>query len=75
MCPKFEDIDLAMVESTFRSNILQMFAITKFALPHMKRGSCIINTTSVVAYAGSPALGKAFPHGSVKFITLSDRAF
>lgn len=34
----FEDIDLDNVESTFRSNILQMFAITKFALPHMKKG-------------------------------------
>ncbi|OJD11558.1 hypothetical protein AJ78_07693 [Emergomyces pasteurianus Ep9510] len=53
MCSNFEDIDLANVESTFRSNILQMFAITKYALPHMKRGSSIINTTSVVAFRGS----------------------
>jgi len=35
----FEDIDLDNVESTFRSNILAMFAITKFSLPHMKKGS------------------------------------
>ncbi|KAL7423254.1 hypothetical protein Q5752_002554 [Cryptotrichosporon argae] len=53
---KVEDIDLEQVESTFRSNILQMFAITKFAVPHMKRGSAIINTTSVTAWKGSPAL-------------------
>lgn len=38
MCEKFEDIDLDNVESTFRSNILQMFAITKYALPHMEKG-------------------------------------
>ncbi|KAH7902835.1 hypothetical protein BJ138DRAFT_1021468, partial [Hygrophoropsis aurantiaca] len=56
ICENFENIDLATVKSTFESNILQMFAVTKFALPHMKRGSSIINTTSVVAYAGSPTL-------------------
>ncbi len=29
MCKDFAEIDLENVESTFRSNILQMFAITK----------------------------------------------
>lgn len=38
MCKDFKDIDLNMVESTFRSNILQMFAVTKYALHHMERG-------------------------------------
>lgn len=52
-CKKLEGIDLKQVESTFCSNILQMFAVTKFALPHLKRGSNIINTTSVTAYKGS----------------------
>ncbi|KAH7931417.1 NAD(P)-binding protein [Leucogyrophana mollusca] len=56
ICQDFDKIDLANVRSTFESNILQMFAVTKFALPHMKRGSSIINTTSVVAYAGAPNL-------------------
>ncbi|KIJ61434.1 hypothetical protein HYDPIDRAFT_96595 [Hydnomerulius pinastri MD-312] len=53
---KIENIDLKNVRSTFNSNIVQMIAITKFAAPHMKRGSSIINTTSVVAYAGAPNL-------------------
>ncbi|KAF8888838.1 NAD(P)-binding protein [Infundibulicybe gibba] len=56
LCKKFEDIDLTNMESTFRSNIFQMFAVTKFALPHLKRGSSIINTTSVTAYRGSAGL-------------------
>jgi len=56
MCKDFKDIDLANVRSTFESNILQMFAMTKFALPHMKSGATIINTTSVTAFKGSPAM-------------------
>jgi len=53
VCEDFADINLDDVESTFRSNILQIFAITKFALPHMKKGSSIINTTSTVAFRGT----------------------
>lgn len=38
MCEDFKDIDLENVESTFRSNILQIFAMTKYALHHMEKG-------------------------------------
>lgn len=38
MCDDLARINLDDVESTFRSNILQMFAVTKFALPHMQKG-------------------------------------
>ncbi|RPB27636.1 oxidoreductase [Terfezia boudieri ATCC MYA-4762] len=55
-CENFEDIDLDMVESTFRSNILQMFALTKYSIPHMPHGSSIINNSSVVAFRGSRTL-------------------
>jgi NAD(P)-dependent dehydrogenase (short-subunit alcohol dehydrogenase family) len=41
---------------TFEVNIFAMFWITKIVLPHMKKGSSIINTTSVTAYRGSGAL-------------------
>lgn len=56
MCKDFAEIDLHNVESTFRSNILQMFAVTKYAIPHMPKGSSIINTTSVVAFRGSASM-------------------
>lgn len=42
MCKDFSQIDLDVVESVFRSNILQMFAMTKFALPHMKKGDSYV---------------------------------
>ena len=54
LCEDFEQIDEATVERTFRTNILGYFWLTKAALPHMGEGSCIINTTSVTAYKGSP---------------------
>jgi len=51
-----EDITTAQLYETFETNILSMFWITRFALPHLKKGSCIINTTSVTAYRGSKEL-------------------
>jgi NAD(P)-dependent dehydrogenase (short-subunit alcohol dehydrogenase family) len=56
MCDDLKDINLDVVEKTFRTNILSMFAMTKFALPHMKRGSSIVNSCSVAAYMGNPQL-------------------
>lgn len=53
MCEEFAEIDLDNVLSTFKSNILQMFAITKYAIPHMPKGSSILNTSSVTTFRGS----------------------
>jgi NAD(P)-dependent dehydrogenase (short-subunit alcohol dehydrogenase family) len=45
------DIDLDVVQQTFKLNIISMMAICKYALPHMPRGSVIINCGSVAGYA------------------------
>ena len=43
-------------EHTFKVNIHAMFYLTKAAVPHMKTGARIINTTSINADAPNPTL-------------------
>jgi NAD(P)-dependent dehydrogenase (short-subunit alcohol dehydrogenase family) len=47
---KFEEIDAARIERTFRVNIEAMFHLVRHALPHFEKGSAIINSASVQAY-------------------------
>lgn len=50
------DISTRELLKTFETNIFSIFWVTKAALPHLKEGACIINTSSVTAYRGSAAL-------------------
>lgn len=67
---RFEDIDPARVERTFRVNVIAMFHLVRFALPHMKEGASIINTASIQAYQPSaPILDYAATKGAIVTFT------
>jgi NAD(P)-dependent dehydrogenase (short-subunit alcohol dehydrogenase family) len=51
-----EDISEEQLLKTFRTNLFSMFHMVKAALPHLKPGARIVNTTSVTAYRGSAHL-------------------
>ncbi|GGD54394.1 SDR family oxidoreductase [Paenibacillus nasutitermitis] len=53
---KIEQIIPQQLERTFKTNIFGMFYLIQAAMPHLKSGSTIVNTTSVTAYKGSPSL-------------------
>jgi hypothetical protein len=53
---KFEELTAERLERTFRVNILAMFHLVRYALPHMKPGSSIINVASIQAYQPAPKI-------------------
>jgi len=53
---ELEDVTDERLEETFKTNIFGYFYMARAALPHLKQGSCIINTGSVVGLRGSSEL-------------------
>jgi NAD(P)-dependent dehydrogenase (short-subunit alcohol dehydrogenase family) len=53
---EFKDITGEQVRTTFETNIISFFYVTREALKHLAEGDAIINTTSVTAYRGSEHL-------------------
>ena len=51
-----EDLTEERFDETLRTNVYGYFHMAKAALPHLKKGSCIINTGSVTGLEGSSKL-------------------
>jgi len=51
-----EDVPEEEFERTFRTNIFGTFFLSQAALPHLEKGSSIINTASIQAFDPSPNL-------------------
>lgn len=55
-CNNILELDDEQIESTFRTNIMSMFWLSRAAVSHMPKGATIINTTSIQAYQPSEDL-------------------
>jgi NAD(P)-dependent dehydrogenase (short-subunit alcohol dehydrogenase family) len=55
-CESLEDLSDEQWDRTFKTNIYAYFRMAKAALPHMKKGSAIINTGSITGLEGSKHL-------------------
>jgi NAD(P)-dependent dehydrogenase (short-subunit alcohol dehydrogenase family) len=53
---KIEDISAEQLQKTFSTNIFAYFYMTKFVVPHLQKGSAVINTASVTAFKGNQML-------------------
>jgi NAD(P)-dependent dehydrogenase (short-subunit alcohol dehydrogenase family) len=51
-----QELSAEELDRTFRTNVFAMFYLCRFAEPHLKPGSTVINTTSINAYKPSPGL-------------------
>ncbi|WBB76461.1 SDR family oxidoreductase [Micromonospora sp. WMMD1128] len=51
-----DDISTEQFDRVFKTNVYAMFWLSRFAVPHLKEGSAIINTSSIQAFDPSPQL-------------------
>ena len=51
-----ENITTEQVDKTLKINFYSCFWMSKYTVPHLKKGATIVNTTSITAYRGSDHL-------------------
>lgn len=67
-----EEVTDERLEETFRTNIFGYFFMARAAVPHLKQGSCIINTGSVTGLEGSShLLDYSSTKGAIHAFTMS----
>lgn len=54
--PSFLDVSTENFDRTMKTNLYANFWISRAAVPHMKPGSCIVNSTSIQAFTPSVGL-------------------
>ena len=60
---EFAQIPASEIERTFRTNVMAMFFLSQAAVPRMRPGSSIINTTSIQSRKPSPTI---LPYATTK---------
>ena len=66
------DISVMQLKRTFQTNIFSYFYLTQASIPYLKKGSSIINTTSIAAYTGHEyAIDYAATKGAIVSFTRS----
>lgn len=66
------DLTPERLDETFRTNMYGYIFMAQACLPHLTRGDCIINTSSVVAFKGNPQLiDYASTKGAINAFTYS----
>ncbi|HKK38026.1 MAG TPA: SDR family oxidoreductase [Cryomorphaceae bacterium] len=67
-----EELDLDLMEKTFRTNIFSMYYLILPALPHLSENDVILTTTSVTGYYGSPRfIDYSATNGAITSLTRS----
>jgi len=65
-----DKMDYDSILYTFKVNIISMFSLVKYALPHIKEGGSIVNCGSIQAYKpGPPILDYACTKGAITTFT------
>ena len=69
---EIDNISTKELKQTFETNFFSCFWMSKYTIPHLKKGSTIVNTTSITAYRGSDHLmDYAASKGSILAFTRS----